>query len=154
MFVITRAAEEKIRFRNSMRKLGGGSVAVILSTPYAQDALSLTIKGSYYRGNDLRAGHYNVICRRVNNDTYTANFSNNIYLSSVDLMDCLFDILFDKEGFIIIPKKHVFDSVLVKNKRPDEITGIDGYFSEVAFQSKTKYTSFILPCNAYNNIIS
>lgn len=73
-----------------------------------------------------------------------------IYLSFINPLDCVFDIIFSESGFFVETWKNAYPSLTtVINKE----TGTEGYISQVIFKNKTKIRDFVVPCNRYSDII-
>lgn len=92
----------------------------------------------------------------ANRITYTinanlTNFSREKYicLCGVSPLDCIFDIIFSKNGFHIESYKNAYSEIETLSK----LTGTRGYISQVIFKSKTKKRDFIQPCNQNFDIV-
>ena len=157
MLVVPYAKEEKKVFRRQIPTNSGDGMVSVILTINEQD-VHLEIRGnkrSYARNRQVGEPlmiTYNRTFKRENTDAYTVALpiGKKIIISSVDILDCLFDLLFDAKGFTMILKEEVFNGVVVKNTR----TNTDGWFSEVIFKTHTKTRSFVVPCNPYVKMIN
>ncbi len=156
MLCISNATEQRKIFRKQIPvKSSDGMVSLLLTIK--EDVVFLEIRGhirSYARNRHVGEPMLVTYTHRIyrdNSDPWTVALpvGKRVVISSVDLYDCVFDVLFDDAGFTMLLKDEIFNGVVVKNLK----TNTDGWFSEVIFKSNTKSRSFILPCNPYVKMI-
>ena len=131
MLVVPNASSEKARFRRMFINVGDVYVTI-----EPDSSRSATIKIT----SERRC--FTVHC------TGSMSYPACIFLSNVSINDCVFDLLFDKEGFFIEAYP-----VAYKDLRTISKSGVEGWISEVIIKTKRKTTHFMSACNEYCQMI-
>ena len=135
MIIVENAANEKAKFRKIFKDFSSLFVCI---TPKGDKA---TIK---FSGETLRGQRAEMTVIASN----TSNLRYNIYLPFVVYTDCVFDLIFDKDGFFIEAYRDCFKDIRVTTKE-----GTPGYISQVVFKTRRKTTHFTVPCTSCTDII-
>ncbi len=128
MITIINAQNEKSRFRRMFQNVS--NVSVVLK-PEGYGRVLLKIQGD------------NLCFTATGVDNLSFTLKNiAVYLAFVETNDCVFDLLFDKEGFYVelYPKAYT-------DLKTVSVHGVEGFISEVIFKTKRKTTHFMSACN-------
>ena len=92
----------------------------------------------------LSASEYNKTTTYTIQADMTPQYSlkNNITLTGVEPIDCVWDVIFSKDGFYVDTYEVAYSDLITKSK-----SGTEGWISQVIFKSRTKKRDFIAPCN-------
>lgn len=125
--------------RSEIKKLFKGCMWVTLKFCPHDNAVSIGISGTDHN----KSLSYSIDAEQTYN-----SLQNNIILTNVELIDCVWDVIFSKDGFYIDAYQKAYSELTTHSK-----SGSDGWISQVIFKSKTKKRDFIAPCNPYVKMI-
>lgn len=137
MIIIENAANEKAKFRKMFKEF---TSLYIMMKPNG-NKVDIRFSGESHHGARVEL-------KLVANADYTSNLRNTIYLPFVDYNDCVFDLIFDKDGFYLELYKNNYQGIKTINEQ-----GTEGYISTVIFKTRRKTTHFTAPCNRYTDMI-
>ena len=131
MITVENAQAEKQRFKRMFSNVSSVGVSII---PKGNGVIILRIQSDK-------------LCfetRCIDTTPYTST----VYLSFVDINDCLFDLLFAKDGFFmeLYPKAY-------RDIKTISTSGVEGFISQVIFKTRRKTTKFMAACNEHCKMI-
>ena len=131
---------EPLKEKREIKKLFKDNSLCLKLVPYNENKVDIVFSGS---------DHNKVLTYTITADMTSYSLHNKVTLSFVDPTDCVFDIIFAKDGFYVTTYENAYSELITQSK-----SGSEGFISQVIFKSRTKRRDFVAPCNTYCRMIS